>query len=113
MLELSSPTPMQLITSDLKLLSKGEISIQYNMHYTFLEYNRIIRYINPIIQAQIMVNSRSNSHNEHVYNQTMEIATLETILTCYNSICNADSMHVVPKREPSSPTAPFTCGKTV
>ena len=42
----------------------------------------------------------------------MEIATLETILACYNPICNADSMHVVPKREPSSPTAPFTCGKT-
>ena len=43
----------------------------------------------------------------------MEIATLESILACYNPICNADSMHVVPKREPSSPTAPFTCGKTV
>src|ERR1051325_246603 len=26
----------------------------------------------------------------------MEIATLETILACYNPICNADSMHVVP-----------------
>src|ERR1051325_7958327 len=43
----------------------------------------------------------------------MAIATLETILTCYKSICNADSMHVVPKREPRSPTAPFTRGKTV
>src|ERR1051325_11278150 len=43
----------------------------------------------------------------------MEIATLESILACYNPICNADSMHVVPKREPRSPTVPFTRGKTV
>ena len=64
-------------------------------------------------QSQIIIHSQSSLHNEHVYNQTMEIATLETILACYNPICNADSMHVVPKREPSSPTAPFTCGKTV
>ena len=28
--------------------------------------------------------------------QSMGIATLETILACYNPICNADSMHVVP-----------------
>ena len=44
--------------------------------------------------------------------QSMEIATLEIILACYNLICNADSNACGTNREPSPHPVPLTPRKT-
>src|ERR1043165_327413 len=78
------------------------------MHYTFLnttdQFNTLVHY-----QLHNHSSVHKTLHTIHYANkQSMEIATLETILACYNPICDADSMHVVPNMNQVHPLFHYT-----